>query len=215
MPFTQLLLAHGTGRSWWGSNCPARDTGTGHQLPPTRELVSQRGHREASPLPPIQKSICCCLASKHPSSVPGSHLPLWARLLQLSGATWEGLGSPSAAWAGLNMARWDRRGASNGRCGPSRKQVPLLEEAARHGGLQERESRPRRVWRAAAGLRRPTEPSLQLWLAGWCIWQPLTFLFLSLHPALLQLGWRSWTLESPLFLSSGNTRGSLPSTFTP
>lgn len=68
--------------------------------------------------------------------------------------------------------------------------------------------------RAAVGLYCPTEPSA---VAGRTVcsglargfWQPLRFLFLSLHPALFQFDWWSWTLESLLFPSSGNTQGSL------
>lgn len=35
------------------------------------------------------------------------------------------------------MTLWDRQGVSDGRCDTSREQMPPLEEAARHQGLQE------------------------------------------------------------------------------
>lgn len=53
LPFKQLLMAYGTGRSWQGSSCLPWDVGPGHQLWFCQEPPSQRGHCEASPLPLI------------------------------------------------------------------------------------------------------------------------------------------------------------------
>ena len=48
-----------------------------------------------------------------------------------------GTGGPKRYVGRAQMTQWDRQGVSDGRCEPSREQVPLLEEAARHQGLQE------------------------------------------------------------------------------